>query len=112
MGLEKSSKVFEELRDYKFHDYGTDVSAIELIRKPYNGVFYHYGSVGFDDDNGVGVLKFSYTIINPGRYTEETLKGDQEFLTLLGDILTHILLSDRDIDEETRTNNTEEPNPQ
>lgn len=107
-----NQKMFEEGKDYKFHSYSSDISAIELIKRPYNGVFYHYGSVGFDDAGVVGVLKFSYTIINSGRYTEEDLKGDSTFKTLLGDILTHILLTEREIDEETRANDIKESDTQ
>jgi hypothetical protein len=49
-------------------------------------------------------LKFTYGIENFGNHDEEALYNDQNFVIIIGDILTELL----ETNEQTRTNNTEE----
>jgi hypothetical protein len=86
--------VYKENIDYIFKPYEEDITAIELLKSPYQGVLYHYLSVRFDEKGEVGVLGFQYTIIEPTSYTIEELEGDQTFHTLLGDILVQIMITE------------------
>ena len=55
----------------------------------------------------MAVLQFSYTTLHPGEYDIDELQNDQDFVTLMGDILTEIMLAKVD-NESTRTNNPQE----
>ena len=54
----------------------------------------------------MGVLQFGYTIVNPGKHDIDALTKDENFSTMMGDILTEILTKNQY--ETPRENDTEE----
>jgi hypothetical protein len=73
----------------------------------YAGVLYHYGYAQIIEEEEVARLKYDYTIIHEGRHSFDDLQNDQEFLDILGDILTEILLSKVENGEIGNDNNKE-----
>ena len=81
----------------------SDGTWVEITSGKYSAVIYSYGRVKFSDEFGIPKLSFSYTIMNSGQYNLETLQNDQEFVTIMGDILTEIIIKNeptREIDIE------------
>ena len=90
--------------DYSFYNLpDSDLTGIRLLKGDYREVIYLYGRVGIEEKGAIASLQFDYKIINPGNYTEESLKSDDNFVTIIGDILRELL-----INGQTRTINTEE----
>lgn len=81
--------------DFKFYDFPeTDLTGIELLREPYQGVVYYYTNANVSDQGYLATLKFGYMIVNSGNHTQVSLERDEEFITLIGDILSEIILMD------------------
>ena len=103
-------KKYEELRHYRFFDYdngeGEPLTAIELLIKEYEGVLYHYGKVQLIDEGEFNRMKFDFVILHPGEHEMAVLEQDQNFVTIMGDILTELLL--KKFEDETGTNNPKE----
>ena len=51
-----------------------------------------------------------FTIVHPGKHDIDLLKDDEDFVTIMGDILTHILTEKAKADEQIRTDDSEEFN--
>jgi hypothetical protein len=45
----------------------------------------------FSAQGEMGVLQFGYTVVNPGKHDIDDLTKDENFSTMMGDILTEIL---------------------
>jgi hypothetical protein len=103
----KKQKTYKEGVDYTFHQYGNEITAIELLREPYNQVLYHYGGVNFSEHGEVGVLNFNYSIIHSGCYEKEDLQNDQNFCTMIGDILSVLIIEQKAEDEKIGRNDTQ-----
>ena len=98
----------EENVHYKFVNFShTEVIGIELLMKEYEGTMYHYHKVGAVEDEGIAKLRFSYVIITPGNHEMQALLEDEKFHTIMGDILSKIIL-DYEKHESTGTNDPEE----
>lgn len=82
--------------------------AVELLVDKYKNVLYYYENAKVQEIDDNAILSFNYCILNYGEHTHEELKEDHEFKTLLGDILVEITTVERD-NEQTRNDNTEEP---
>ncbi|MCK9369316.1 hypothetical protein M0R04_05195 [Candidatus Dojkabacteria bacterium] len=104
----KNTKKIKDGIDYRLHPYNEDINAIELLIEPYEHVLYHYGMVRFEYNLNTPVLKFNYSIISTGCYTLVELQDDINFKKLIGDILTHILITEKVYDDKNRTDDTEE----
>lgn len=78
-----------------------DATWVEITSGEYSGVVHSYGQVKFSEEYGMPKLSFGYTIISSGKYDVEALQSDQNFVTLIGDILTEIIIEN----EPSRTNN-------
>jgi len=105
--------MLEESVDYQFVDFeDSEITGIRLLLQPYRDVVYHYNKVRVKEEVGIDMarLEFGFSLVSLGEHTEEALKNDEEFHTILGDILTHILLTQQD--EQTRTDNPQEPDLQ
>jgi len=89
-------------------DENSEVTLIEITSGIYAGVIYSYGMVKLKPESAIPVLQFNYTIVNPGQHTEELLQNDENFVIMLGDILTEIIIENEPI----RTDNPEEPDLQ
>lgn len=108
----KKKSTYKENVDYLLHPYSQDILGVQLLIEPYEQVFYSYGNVKFEQQGEAGVLKFDYSIIHPGKYEIEVLKNDEKFHTILGDILTKIIIDEAALNESTRKNNLKEFNSQ
>jgi hypothetical protein len=101
--------MYKEGVDYNFIDVpDTDLTAIELSIKNYEGVVYHYHKARINEEGGVARLQFGYTILHPGNHDIDDLNSSEEYHTIMGDILTILLMSKAKEDESFRDNNPEE----
>lgn len=96
----------KKIPDYRFQEAPmSDGTWVEITTGEYANVVYSYGKVSFSDELGVPKLQFGYSILHSGQYDLETLQGDQNFVTIIGDILTDIIIKN----EPTREIDPEEP---
>ena len=89
--------------EYKLQDHN-DTTWVEITSGNYSGVVYSYGMVGLDETIGLPQLRFNYMILHSGQHTKEALQNDQNFVKIMGDILTEIIIENEPI----RTNYSEE----
>lgn len=89
---------------YKFVNYQENATCLEITAGKYAGVIYSYGTVKFSQEFGLPKLSFGFDILYSGEYDLITLQNDQDFVTIMGDILTEIIIENEPI----RTNNSEE----
>ena len=82
------------------------ITGIGILKGKYAGVLYHYGQAKIVEEGEVARMVFDYTLINTGDFTLHELQTDEEFHTMIGDILTEILMEKAD--EETRNHHFEE----
>jgi hypothetical protein len=95
-------------KDYQFYNLPeSDLTGIRLLTGDYRGVIYLYGRVGIEEKGVVASLQFDYNVIDAGNHTKESLQSDDNFVTIIGDILRELL-----INGQTRTIDTEEPDLQ
>lgn len=85
-----------------------DVFAIKLKGGKYDGVMYCYGAVSVEED--MPKLKFDYIIIDTNNLFLDDLTKDEEFHTIIGDILVEMITVEGQ-DDPPRNNNPEESNP-
>jgi hypothetical protein len=91
----KNQKKYELDVDYKFVDFpDTDLTGIELLKDPYSGIVYYYTNANVAEAGLMATLKFGYMIVNPGKYPSSLLETDEKFVTIMGDILSEIILMD------------------
>jgi len=92
--------------EYKFTESPyDDATWVEITSGVYSGVVFSYGMVSLDQDSYLPQLKFNYNILQSGKHTIDSLTNDDEFVTIMGDILTEIIIEN----EPTRTKHPEEP---
>ncbi len=104
----KKQKVYKEGKDFVFIPFkNSEITGINIIDGKYSGVVYHYHKVRVLEEGAIARLQFGYTIVAPGNYDIDDLNSDEEFVTIMGDILSQILIS-KPKDEQTRTDYTEE----
>ena len=79
----------------------------------YHGVVYRYGEVSVPDESKLNEsnhlnLKFKYDILESNGIPRENFNED--FQSLLGNILTHIIITQSEVENDTddRTNNAEQ----
>ena len=82
------------------------ITGIGILKGKYAGVLYHYGRAKIVEEGEVARMVFDYTLINTGSFTLHELQTDEEFHTMIGDILTLILMESDN--EKTRNNDFEE----
>jgi len=108
----KRPKMPKEGKDYVFIPFkDSDITGIQIIEGDYKGVVYHYHKVRVVEEGELARLQFGYTIVSPGEHDMDVLNSDEGFVTIMGDILSQILLSKAE-DEQTRTDYIEEPDSQ
>ena len=105
-------KIFQKkkkLPKYKFQQSPwDDATWVEITEGKYSSVVFTYGTVRFSWELDIPKLQFSYDILHSGEFDLDLLKNDQDFVTMVGDILTEIIIEN----ESTRTDNPKEPNLQ
>lgn len=105
----KKPKMLEEGKDYRFVDFqDSEMTGVELLTPEYLGVVFHYGKVRIVEEGEVARLQFGYTLVHPGEHDIDALNSDENLYTIMGDILTYILIAKQQ--DEARNNNSEEPN--
>jgi len=93
--------------DFEFLSFDDNsITDIGILKGKYAGVVYQYGKAKIVEEGSFARLTFDYTIINSSSFDEEELKNDEEFVTMIGDILTEILLEKPN--EKTRNYHSEE----
>jgi hypothetical protein len=104
----KRPKMLEEGKDFVFIPFkDSDITGIQIIDGEYKGVLYHYHKVRVAEEGEVARLQFGYTIVSPGEHDIDVLNSDEGFVTIMGDILTQIIMGEAK-DAQTRTDDTEE----
>ena len=107
----KKPKMLLEGEDYRFIDFtNSDITGIQILQGEFAGVVYHYGKAKVQEAGEFAKLQFGYTLVHPGKHDIDELQNNEEFVTIMGDILTEILINQHN--EPTRTFNTEEPDLQ
>ena len=105
-------KKLKEDKDFKFVDFeDSDITGIGILAGKFKSVLYHYTGARVKHETGLPVLKFGYTIVHAGEYDMAALQKDEEFHTMIGDILTELIINNR-YNEKIRTNDHEEPDLQ
>ena len=100
-------KMFEEGIDYQFLEIeDSDLNAFKLLTGKYKDVIYCYGAANVREQGEAATLQFDYVIISSGTYTVEQLTQDQEFHTMIGDLLVQLITIESE-NESSRNNNTE-----
>ena len=87
---------------YDFED--TPVTAIGLLMEEYKGVLYHYHKARVVEEGEAARLQFGYTILNSGEHDIDDLTKDDKFHTIMGDILSEIIMAQKQ-NEQTRIDN-------
>ena len=106
---EKMFQKKKKLPKYKFQQSPwDDATWVEITEGKYSSVVFSYGMVRFSWELDIPKLQFSFDILHSGDFDADLLKNDQEFVTIMGDILTEIIIEN----ESTRTNDTQESNLQ
>lgn len=90
--------------EYEYIDAGEYSTWVQIKSGVYSGIVISYGTVQFDPEMVVPILKFDYSVIHPGDHDFDLLKTDENFVTILGDILTDIIINN----EPTRSDNPKE----
>ena len=107
----KKPKMLEEGKDFAFVDFkNTDITGIQMIAGNYEGVVYHYHQAKVVEEGEMARLKFGFTIIHPGKHDIDLLKDDEDFVTIMGDILTQVITNKAKADEQIRTDDSQEFN--
>jgi hypothetical protein len=102
----KKPKMLEEDKDYHFINFNnSDVTGVELLVPEFQGVIFCYHKAGVVEEGSGARLKFSYTIVFPGEHDIDDLNSNEKFHTIMGDLLTQLLMAK--IDDETRNNDSE-----
>ncbi len=98
---------YKEGIDYQFIPSDDEqITAVGILKGKYAGVLYHYGKAKVIEEGEFARLYFDYTIEHSPNFTIHDLTIDQEFHTMIGDILTDILL--KQSNEKIRNNNSQE----
>lgn len=71
-----------------------DATWVEITSGKYSGVVFSFGMVKFTQELGLPKLDFSYTILYSGQFDKEELEKDYDFTTVMGDILTDIIIKE------------------
>ena len=117
MSKKKQKSKYEQNKDwtyvapdgYTFED--TPVMAVGLLMEEYKGVLYHYQKARVVEEGEAARLQFGYTILKPGEHDIDDLTNDEKFHTIMGDILSQIIMAQQE-DEQIRTDNSQKLNIQ
>ena len=104
----QKKKTFKENVDYVFYDleeFGP--TAIKILRGKFKDVIYYYRGASISEEGALARLKFGYNIISTGNLSEEFLTNSEEFNTLMGDLLSELIIKE-DVYGQTGTFDTEE----
>jgi hypothetical protein len=110
---------FKEGKDYAFIDINREmddgemdkITGVHILKGKYKGVIYHYHKARVIEEGALARLQFGFSIVESGEHDIDLLQKDQEFVTIMGDLLTEIMLAKAN-DEQNRTNDSQKLNLQ
>ena len=110
---------FKEGRDYTFIDINREmddgeidkITGIGILKGKYKGVVYHYHKARVIEEGALARLQFGFSIVSSGEHDIDDLTKDEKFHTIMGEILSDIIMAQQQ-DEQTRINNFKESNLQ
>jgi hypothetical protein len=89
----KKPKKLKLDEDFRFHDFpDTDLTGIRILRGSYAGVLYYYTNAAVEEQGYLATLRFGYMVVDSGNLNKMDLEKDENFVTMLGDILSEIIL--------------------
>ena len=89
--------------DYNFVEKPeSNFYGVKLKSGKWKDVIVIYGKVSIKEsvETGYATLSFSYQIEDSGKFQPDQLENNEKFKNYLGDILTHIIESKEETDEE------------
>ena len=105
----KKPKMLEEGKDFHYINFNNfDITGIELLVPDFKGVVYHYEKAQVVEEGEIGRLKFGYIVVHPGEHDIDHLNMNEKFHTIMGDLLTQILMAK--IEDENRNNDSKKLN--
>ena len=97
--------------DYEFyHIEESTLTGIRLLKGKFRGVAYYYGVVKVVEEMQIAKLSFEFRILESGNHTDEGLQSSAEFVTIIGDILSELLITEQAKNEQIGNGDFEEPN--
>lgn len=90
--------------DYKFVSSNlSELYGVKLLSGEWQDVIVTYGKVTIKEnaESGIATLAFSYQISDPVGWGYDELEKSEEFKNYLGDVLSHIINSKEETDEDT-----------
>lgn len=97
--------------DFRFVNLeDSDITAIGILQGEFKDILYHYHKVRISEQGEIASLEFGYTILYSGNHNSEDLQNNQDFVNLMGEILSQILENKVD-NEQIRTDHSEELSP-
>lgn len=100
-----------ENEHFRFLNYNENITAIEILKGPYKDVIYQYGKVRLDHEQTPPKLTFDYNIIDLSVFQDHELESNEEFHTLMGNVLVSILMLQLgEVDGSYREDNTKKYN--
>ena len=97
-------------QDFEFHDFpDTDLTGIRILSGPYAGILYYYTNAAVEEQGYLATLRFGYMIVDSGNHNKNELEKDENFVTMIGDILSEIILMEGNF-ESPRTFYSEKSN--
>lgn len=107
----KKPKMLREGVDFRFVNLeDSDITAIGILQGEFKDILYHYHKVRISEQGEIASLEFGYTILYSGNHNSEDLQNNQDFVNLMGEILSQILENKVD-NEQIRTDHSEELSP-
>lgn len=83
-------------RDYIIENVEDAFFIVKIIKGDFNNIMYKYDRISVDHSSYLPKLSFHYTIIGAQQYSLKDLQESEEFVTLMGDILTDLILRNED----------------
>jgi hypothetical protein len=74
-----------------------DATWVEITSGEFAGVVFSFGMVKFSQEIGLPKLDFSYTILYSANHIKEELEQNDNFTTVMGDILTDIIIKEEPV---------------
>jgi hypothetical protein len=100
---------YKEGEHFNFINSPDDTAtAIQLLIPNYEDVVYQYHQARVANEGSIPKLQFGYTIFYSGKHDIDVLNSSNEFVTIMGDILSQLIIDKENY--EIRDNNSEEPN--
>ena len=89
--------------DYSFvENPKSDLFGVKLTTNKYKGVIITYGKVSIKEspETGYATLSFTYNIQDTSKFQHDELEADEGFKNYLGVILSHIIETKEETNEE------------